>query len=96
MLDLATPRLGDEACYRERHDLDRDVKVIMRSGYNEQEVIGHFVGWPASSRSPTRAPISSAWSGKCSPRRAGEAANIHVQAKLRPSEVRDQLGHHPM
>jgi hypothetical protein len=30
------------------------------------------------------------------PRRAGEAADIHVQAKLRPSGVRDQLGHHPM
>lgn len=44
MLDLTTPRLGDEACSRERHDLDPDVKVIMSSGYNEQEVIGHFVG----------------------------------------------------
>jgi PAS domain S-box-containing protein len=44
VLDMTMPRLDGEACYRELRRLNPDVKVIMSSGYNEQEVISHFIG----------------------------------------------------
>jgi two-component system, cell cycle sensor histidine kinase and response regulator CckA len=44
VLDMTMPHLDGEACYRELRRIDSAVKVIMTSGYNEQEVISRFVG----------------------------------------------------
>ena len=44
ILDLTMPRLDGEQCFRELRQLDPAVKVIMSSGYNEQEVTQRFVG----------------------------------------------------
>lgn len=44
ILDVTMPRLDGYACYCELRRLNPDVKVIMSSGYNEQEVSSHFVG----------------------------------------------------
>jgi two-component system cell cycle sensor histidine kinase/response regulator CckA len=44
LLDMTMPRLDGEACYRELRRVDGGVKVIMTSGYSEQEVVSHFVG----------------------------------------------------
>jgi two-component system cell cycle sensor histidine kinase/response regulator CckA len=41
---MTMPRLDGEACYRELRRVDGGVKVIMTSGYSEQEVVSHFVG----------------------------------------------------
>jgi PAS domain S-box-containing protein len=44
ILDLTMPRMDGEQCFRELRQLNPDVKVIMSSGYNEQEVTQKFVG----------------------------------------------------
>jgi PAS domain S-box-containing protein len=44
ILDMTMPHLDGEACFRELRRIDPAVKVIMTSGYNEQEVINRFVG----------------------------------------------------
>jgi CheY-like chemotaxis protein len=44
VLDLTMPHMDGEACFRELRRLNPDVKVIMSSGFNEQEVTGKFVG----------------------------------------------------
>jgi PAS domain S-box-containing protein len=44
ILDLTMPRMDGEQCFRELRQLDPGVKVIMSSGYNEQEVTQRFVG----------------------------------------------------
>ena len=44
VLDLTMPRMDGEQCFRELRQLKHDVKVIMSSGYNEQEVTQKFVG----------------------------------------------------
>ncbi|NTW98785.1 MAG: PAS domain S-box protein [Geobacteraceae bacterium] len=44
MLDLTMPHMDGEQCFRELRQLKPDVKVIMSSGYNEQEVTQRFVG----------------------------------------------------
>ena len=44
ILDLTMPRMDGEQCFRELRQLNRDVKVIMSSGYNEQDVTSKFVG----------------------------------------------------
>jgi two-component system, cell cycle sensor histidine kinase and response regulator CckA len=44
ILDMTMPHLDGEACFRELRRIDPAVKVIMTSGYNEQEVISRFVG----------------------------------------------------
>jgi CheY-like chemotaxis protein len=44
ILDLTMPHLDGEACYRELRRVDPEVKVIMTSGYDEQDVISRFVG----------------------------------------------------
>lgn len=44
ILDLTMPHLDGEQCFRELRQLNPDVKVIMSSGYNEQEVTQKFVG----------------------------------------------------
>lgn len=44
ILDLTMPHMDGEQCFRELRQLNPDVKVIMSSGYNEQEVTQKFVG----------------------------------------------------
>jgi signal transduction histidine kinase len=44
ILDLTMPHLDGEQCFRELRRLKADVKVIMSSGYNEQEVTQKFTG----------------------------------------------------
>ena len=44
ILDLTMPHMDGEQCFRELHLLKSDVKIIMSSGFNEQEVTQKFVG----------------------------------------------------
>ena len=44
ILDLTMPHMDGEQCFRELKQLKPDVKVIMSSGYNEQEVTQKFAG----------------------------------------------------
>jgi two-component system, cell cycle sensor histidine kinase and response regulator CckA len=44
VLDLTMPHMDGEACYRELRRLRPDVKVILSSGYNEQDVVSRFAG----------------------------------------------------
>jgi PAS domain S-box-containing protein len=44
ILDLTMPHVDGEACFREMRRMSPDVRVILSSGYNEQEVVSRFVG----------------------------------------------------
>jgi CheY-like chemotaxis protein len=44
LLDLTMPHMDGEQCFRELRRLKPDIKVIISSGYNEQEVSQKFVG----------------------------------------------------
>ena len=44
ILDLTMPHMDGEQAFRELRRLRPDIKVIMSSGYNEQEVTQKFVG----------------------------------------------------
>ncbi len=44
ILDLTMPHLGGEETFRELRRLDPEVRIIMSSGYNEQEVTEKFAG----------------------------------------------------
>ena len=44
ILDLTMPHMDGEQCFRELHQIKPRVKVIMSSGFNEQEVTQKFVG----------------------------------------------------
>ena len=44
ILDLTMPHLDGEQTYRELRLIKPDVKVVMSSGYNEQEVTQRFAG----------------------------------------------------
>jgi len=44
ILDLTMPHMDGEQCFRELRQLQPDLKVIMTSGYNEQEVTQKFAG----------------------------------------------------
>ena len=44
ILDLTMPHMDGEHCFQELRQLKPDIKVIMSSGYNEQEVTQKFVG----------------------------------------------------
>ncbi len=44
ILDLTMPHMDGEQCFRELRQIKPDVKVIMSSGYNEQEVTQKFTG----------------------------------------------------
>jgi len=45
ILDLTMPHMDGEQCFCELRQLKPDVKVIISSGYNEQEVTQKFVGY---------------------------------------------------
>jgi PAS domain S-box-containing protein len=44
ILDLTMPHLDGEACFRELRMINPAVKVILSSGYNEQDVVNLFAG----------------------------------------------------
>jgi len=44
ILDMTMPNLGGEATYRELRARDPGVRVVLTSGYNEQEATSHFNG----------------------------------------------------
>ena len=44
ILDLAMPHMDGEEAYRQLRRIDPEVRVIMSSGYNEQEVTQRFLG----------------------------------------------------
>jgi CheY-like chemotaxis protein len=44
LLDLTMPEMGGEEAFRELRKLRSDVRVILSSGYNEQDVAQRFVG----------------------------------------------------
>lgn len=44
ILDLTMPRMDGEQCFRELRRINPDVRVVISSGYNEQEVSQKFVG----------------------------------------------------
>ncbi|SEM81019.1 CheY chemotaxis protein or a CheY-like REC (receiver) domain, partial [Syntrophus gentianae] len=44
LLDLMMPEMGGEEAFRELRNLQSNVRVILSSGYNEQDVTQRFVG----------------------------------------------------
>lgn len=44
ILDLTMPRMGGEQCFSELRQINPNIKIIMSSGFNEQEVTQKFVG----------------------------------------------------
>ncbi|MBN2583665.1 MAG: PAS domain S-box protein [Planctomycetes bacterium] len=44
LLDMTMPRMGGEEAFRELRQIRRDVKVILCSGYNEQDATNRFAG----------------------------------------------------
>ncbi len=44
ILDLTMPHVDGEACYREMRRLQPGVRVILSSGYNEQDIVSRFAG----------------------------------------------------
>ncbi len=44
LLDLTMPRLDGEECFRELARIGNDVRIIITSGYNEEEVTSRFTG----------------------------------------------------
>ncbi|RMH61579.1 MAG: response regulator [Zetaproteobacteria bacterium] len=44
VLDMTMPRMDGKTCYRELCRIDPDVRVILTSGYSEEEATAHFKG----------------------------------------------------
>ncbi|MEM7350660.1 MAG: ATP-binding protein [Acidobacteriota bacterium] len=44
LLDLTMPRMGGEEAYREIRRIRADAKIILSSGFNEQDSVGRFSG----------------------------------------------------
>jgi len=44
LMDLTMPKMGGEECFRELRRINPDIKVVLSSGYNEQDAIQHFTG----------------------------------------------------
>ncbi|MDX8386970.1 MAG: response regulator [Ghiorsea sp.] len=44
LMDMTMPKMDGKACFTELRRINKDVKVILSSGYNEQEAISSFAG----------------------------------------------------
>ena len=44
ILDLTMPHMDGEQCFRELRQVKPDIKVLMSSGFSEQEVLQKFIG----------------------------------------------------
>ena len=44
LLDMTMPHMGGEAAFREMRQLRPDIRVVLSSGYNEQEAMSRFQG----------------------------------------------------
>jgi len=44
LLDMTMPKMDGKTAFREMRRIDPDTKVILSSGYNEQEATSHFAG----------------------------------------------------
>ncbi len=44
LLDMTMPRMSGEETFRALRSLDPDVRILLSSGYNEQEAVNHFAG----------------------------------------------------
>jgi CheY-like chemotaxis protein len=44
ILDMTMPHMGGEAAFREMRQIQPTIKVILSSGYNEQEAMSRFQG----------------------------------------------------
>jgi len=44
LLDMTMPKMNGEECFRQLRQINSAVKVILSSGYNEQEATSRFVG----------------------------------------------------
>ncbi len=44
LLDMTMPRMGGEETFREMRTIDPKVRVVLSSGYNEQDATSHFAG----------------------------------------------------
>jgi two-component system cell cycle sensor histidine kinase/response regulator CckA len=44
LLDMTMPHLDGEACFLALRQLNPSARIVMTSGYSEQEVVAHFVG----------------------------------------------------
>jgi len=44
LMDLTMPKMGGEDCFRELRRINPAVRVVLSSGYNEQDAIQHFTG----------------------------------------------------
>jgi len=44
LMDMTMPKMDGKACFRELRHINPDVKVVLSSGYNEQEATSQFAG----------------------------------------------------
>jgi CheY-like chemotaxis protein len=44
LLDMTMPRMSGEETFRQMRQIKPDVRVLLMSGYNEQEATSHFAG----------------------------------------------------
>jgi PAS domain S-box-containing protein len=44
VLDMTMPKMSGEEAFRALRSLDPDVRILLSSGYNEQEAVNHFAG----------------------------------------------------
>jgi len=44
LMDLTMPKMGGEECFRELRRINPDIKVVLSSGYNEQDAVQTFTG----------------------------------------------------
>jgi CheY-like chemotaxis protein len=44
LLDMSMPRMGGEEAFRQMQAIDPSVPVVLMSGYDETEAVGHFTG----------------------------------------------------